>query len=307
MKRSYVMLSLRRKLGLAIAGSSFLILSLSIAAAVEADRAYFKTAPDPDLYAVYYAHNLHFLCYAAMMSGRYEDAMRAARDLENEMPKEPLKKYAGLIDGIMPSNFHTMIRFGKWKEILEEPAYEEWRYVSNAVRFYARSIAYSALGETDSARTEMATFVTAMNAVPKEWNIFANKVDTVLPIALAMIEGELLWREGKKEEAFKRLRDGIAAEDALVYDEPPGWMLPVRHALGALLIADGRAREAEAVYREDLKRNRENGWGLVGLQQSLRYQGRLRDALALSDRIKASWTKADVSPKSSCYCEPGDA
>ncbi len=192
----------------------------SNAAAVEADRAYFKTAPDPDLYAVYYAHNLHFLCYAAMMSGRYEDAMQAARDLENEMPKEPLKKYAGLIDGIMPSNFHTMIRFGKWKEILEEPAYEEWRYVSNAVRFYARSIAYSALGETDSARTEMATFVTAMNAVPKEWNIFANKVDTVLPIALAMIEGELLWREGKKEEAFKRLRDGIAAEDALVYDEP---------------------------------------------------------------------------------------
>ncbi len=84
-------------------------------------------------------------------------------------------------------------------------------------------------------------------------------------------------------------------------------MLPVRHALGALLIADGRAREAEAVYREDLKRNRENGWGLVGLQQSLCYQGRLRDALALSDRIKASWTKADVSPKSSCYCEPGDA
>ncbi len=279
----------------------------SNAEAVEADRVYFKSAPAPKLYAVYYAHNLHFLCYAAMMSGRYEDAMKAARDLENEMPKESLQAFAGLIEGIMPSNFHTMIRFGKWEDILKEPAYEDYRLVSNAVRLYARSIANSALGRTVEARVEMAAFVEAMKAVPEDWNIFNNKVSAVLPIALSMIEGELLWREGKKEEAIAKLREGIAAEDALVYDEPPGWMLPVRHALGALLMADGRAREAEVVYREDLERNRGNGWGLVGLQQSLRLQGRLRDALAISDSLDIAWKNADTIPKTSCYCEPGDA
>lgn len=277
------------------------------AEAVEADRAYFKDAPAPDIYAIYYAHNLHFLSYAAMMSGRFEDALRAARDLEREMPEEPLKAFAGLIDGIMPSNFHTLIRFGKWDAILEEPAYKDYRLVSNAVRFYARSIACSALGRTEQAREEMEAFNRAMQAVPADYNIFNNPVSTVLPIAQAMIEGELLWREGKKEESFARLRDGIAGEDALVYDEPPGWMLPVRHALGALLMADGRAEEAEAVYREDLARNRNNGWGLIGLQQALRSQGKFAEARTLDARIADTWAKADTHPTTSCYCEPGVA
>lgn len=277
------------------------------AEAVDADRVYFEKAPEPDMYATYFAHNLHFLTYAAMMSGRFEDAMGAARDLENEMPEEPLKAYAGLIDGIMPSNFHTLIRFGKWEEILQEPAYKDYRLVSNAVRFYARSIANSALGRTKEARVEMEAFNQAMTVVPEDWFIFNNPVNKVLPIAQAMIEGELFWREGKKDKAFARLRDGIEVEDALIYDEPPGWMLPVRHALGALLMADGRAAEAETVYHEDLKRNRNNGWGLIGLQKSLRAQGKNQEAQALDSKIKVAWASADVRPTSSCYCESGAA
>jgi tetratricopeptide (TPR) repeat protein len=275
------------------------------AEAVEADRVYFQKAPEPAMYAIYYAHNLHFLSYAAMMSGRFEDAMRAARDLENEMPEEPLKEFAGLIDGIMPSNFHTLIRFGKWDEVLAEPTYKDYRLVSNAVRYYARSIAYSAKGDTEEARKEMNAFNKATQAVPEEWYIFNNPVNKVLPIAQAMIEGELLWREGNKEEAFSRLRFGIQEEDALIYDEPPGWMIPVRHTLGALLMADGRAQEAETVYREDLERNRNNGWGLIGLQKSLRSQGKNAEAQALDSKIKSAWDKADTIPTSSCYCEPG--
>lgn len=277
----------------------------SNALAVAADRAYFAKAPEPNLYAIYYAHNLHFLCYAAMMSGRYEEAMQAARSLEAEMPEEPLKAYAGLIDGIMPSTLHALIRFGKWEQILEEPAYKDYRLVSNAVRYYARSIACSSLGRTEQAREEMAAFVEAMEAVPEDWLIFNNKVSQVLPIAMAMIEGELLWREGKAEEAFAKLRAGIEWEDNLVYDEPPGWMLPVRHALGALMMADGRAKEAEAVYREDIRLNRNNGWGLIGLQKALIAQGKVEQAEALELKIQEVWAKADVRPQSSCYCEPG--
>ena len=277
----------------------------SNADAVIADRAYFKAAPEPEMYAIYYAHNLHFLSYAAMMSGRFGDAMQAARDLENEVPEEPLKAFAGLIDGIMPSNFHTLIRFGKWEAILEEPGYKDYRLVSNAVRFYARSIACSALGRTEQAREEMAAFTEATKAIPEDWYIFNNPVNKVLPIAEAMIEGELLWREGKKDKAFAVLRAGIVREDALIYDEPPGWMLPVRHALGALLMADGRVEEAETVYREDLIRNRNNGWGLIGLQKSLRAQGKNKEARTLDSKIRSAWSKADTIPNSSCYCEPG--
>ncbi len=119
-----------------------------------------------------------------------------------------------------------------------------------------------------------------------------------------MINGELLFREGKRDEAFAILHEGVAFEDALVYDEPPGWMLPVRHALGALLMADERYAEAEEVYREDLRRNRDNGWSLTGLQLALQAQDRGEEADDLSARLALAFGTADTRPSSSCYCEP---
>jgi tetratricopeptide (TPR) repeat protein len=272
--------------------------------AIQVDRAYLAEAPTPGLYAMYYGHNLHFLSFASMMSGNFQQAIQAARDLEAEMPESALRDFAGLIEGIMPANFHVLIRFGKWEQILEEPDYPEWRLVSRAVRRYARSIANSALGRTEEARAELDAFEQAIAEVPEEWWIFNNRVHDVLPIARAMIWGELLFREGKRDEAFVILREGIAAEDALVYDEPPAWMLPVRHALGALMMADGRYAEAEAVYREDLRRNRDNGWSLTGLQLALQTQKREQEANELSARLASAFHTADTRPTSSCYCEP---
>ena len=272
--------------------------------AIEVDRAYLAKAPTPGMYAAYYGHNLHFLAFAAMMSGNFEQAIQAARDLEAEMPESAVREFAGLIEGIMPATFHVLIRFGKWEQILEEPEYPEWRLVSRAVRRYARSIANSALGRTEEARVELEAFEEAMAEVPEEWWIFNNRVDQVLPIARAMINGELLFREGRREEAYAILREGVAAEDALVYDEPPGWMLPVRHALGALLMADERYAEAEAVYREDLRRNRDNGWSLTGLKLALQEQERGTEAEELTMRLARAFNDADTRPSSSCYCEP---
>lgn len=272
--------------------------------AVAADAAYLEAAPEPDLYYIYYAHNLHFLAYASMMEGRYETAITAARELERAIPQHTLEKYGALIEGIMPTTFHVMIRFGKWEEILEEPKRPEYRLVTHAVRHYARSIAFSALGRTDEARAESAAFEEAVARVPDDWMIFNNPVDRVLPIARAMLEGELAFREGHYEEAFAALRRGIAEEDQLVYDEPPGWMLPVRHPLGAFLMSTGRYAEAEAVYREDERRNRGNGWALLGLRQSLEAQGKSAEARALAPALAAAWHRRDVDPTSSCLCEP---
>lgn len=278
----------------------------SNADAVAADRAYFALVPEQKLYAMYYGHNLHFLAYASMMAGNYADAIQAARELERDMPEGALKEYAGLIEGIMPTTLHVMIRFGKWEEVLQEPVFEgEHRKVSRAVRHYARAIAHSALGDPDAARSEIELFNEAADAIPEDWYIFNNQVSTVLPIARLMVEGETHWREGNQSEAFEKLREAVELEDQLVYDEPPAWMLPVRHALGALLVAGGKFAEAEEVYREDLLKNPKNGWALTGLQQSLFGQGKSQEALALNAQIEAAFSTADVAPSSSCYCEPG--
>ncbi len=273
--------------------------------AVAADRAYFENATEPDIYGIYYAHNLHFLAFAAMMEGRYDVALEAARDLEREIPEKVLRAYAGLIEGIMPTTFHVMIRFGRWEEILDEPERPDYRIVTRAVRRYARGIALSALGRTDEAREEIEAFEQAVAVVPDEWYVFNNRVHQVLPIARAMLEGELAFREGRLDEAFAALRRGVEFEDALVYDEPPAWMLPVRHSLGALLTAAGRFAEAETVYREDLRRNPDNGWALTGLQRALAGQGKSEEAAGLAPRLEVAWQRAEEKPTVSCYCALG--
>jgi tetratricopeptide (TPR) repeat protein len=273
--------------------------------AVAVDRAYLETAPEPAIYMIYYAHNLHFLAYSSMMEGNYESAIRAARALEAEMPEAQLREFAGLIEGIMPTTYHVMVRFGKWNEILEEPQRPPYRLVSRAVHHYARGVAFSALGRTEEARAEIELFEEAAAAVPEEWLIFNNRVDTVLPIGRAMLEGELAFREGRYEDAFAALRRGVALEDALIYDEPPGWMLPVRHSLGALLMAAGRPAEAEQVYREDLERNRNNGWGLLGLRQALAAQGDVAEIAAIDAKLAVAFRRSDVEATSSCFCAPG--
>jgi len=125
-----------------------------------------------------------------------------------------------------------------------------------------------------------------------------------MAVAHKMLQGEIAFRERKSDEAFKLLREGVALEDNLNYDEPPAWMQPVRHALGALLLADNRAKEAEKVYREDLARYPENGWALLGLRQSLEAQTQQQAADATQQRFVKAWSRADVKPVASCYCHP---
>ncbi|MHC4947907.1 MAG: tetratricopeptide repeat protein [Planctomycetota bacterium] len=275
--------------------------------AIAADEAYFELAPAPAFYRLYFVHNVHFLAYAAMMEGRYETAIRAARKLEADVPDEFLREFAEFADGLMPTSVHVLIRFGRWEDILAEPEPPAYRLLSRVMRHYARGVAYSATGRTAEAGRELEAFDRLAAEVPEAWLVGVNPASSVLPLARHMLEGEMVFREGRLDEAFAILRAGAALEDDLVYDEPPGWMQPVRHALGALLMSDGRYAEAEAVYREDLRRNPENGWSLLGLRQSLRAQQRLDGAEAVAQRLAVAWRRADVRPTSSCYCEPGPA
>jgi len=272
--------------------------------AVQADRDYFAKAPQPAMYFIYYAHNQHFLAYASMMEARYEPAMKAARELEQDMPDEVLRKLGWLIEGIMPTNYHVMIRFGKWEDILAEPLPPEHRLVTRAVHYYARGIALSVLGRTDEAKQETAKFEKAAAAVPEDWWVFNNRMHDVLPIAMAMLEGETAYRDGRLEEAWSALRRGIEAEDKLIYDEPPAWMLPVRHSMGALLMEAGEFAEAEKLYREDQVRHPGNGWSLLGLNQALDAQGRTEEGARYAANLQKAWNRVEERPTSSCLCAP---
>ena len=88
------------------------------------------------------------------------------------------------------------------------------------------------------------------------------------------------------------LKRAVSAQDALAYDEPPAWYYPVRESLGAALLANGRGAEAEAVFREDLKRNARNGRSLFGLMESLKAQKKTTDAEWVRKQFEEAWKGA---------------
>jgi tetratricopeptide (TPR) repeat protein len=173
------------------------------------------------------------------------------------------------------------------------------------LRHVARGIAYASQGDTAKAKAEQAAFAIAKKAVPEGAGFGNNLAETLLDIATHLLAGEIMYRDGKVEPALAELREASRIEDTLRYSEPPDWIHPVRHALGATLLAENRTAEAEAVYREDLRRQPNNGWSLLGLARSLKLQGKTAEAEKIDAQFQAVWKDADLQISSSCFCQPG--
>ena len=281
------------------------------AKAVEADKRHRKATGDRPLglFHMYAAHNQHMLAYAALMTGQSKLAMRYVREMMKDLPSEFVKENAALIESFGAVPMEVMVRFGKWDDILTEPDnYPNYMPFTRALHHGARAIAFAAKSDKENARKEQAIFRKVAQQVPKETAVSNNTAESIVALANHMIEGELLIAEGKLNSGLDELRAALALEDALKYDEPPSWMIPLRHSIGANLMAAGRFAEAEQVYRDDLKRLPENGWSLFGLSEALAAQQKSGAELeATRARFKKVWAKADVKITSSCLCRPAAA
>ena len=199
----------------------------------------------------------------------------------------------------------VLLRFGRWDEILAAPDFAPDLPGARALRHAARAVALTARGEVRQAKEEQALFAQARTKVAPDASYGNNPVSAVLDVAGQMVEGEVLFRDGKGEQGLAALRKAVALEDALRYDEPPEWINPVRHALGAALSQSGRFAEAESVFREDLRRTPANGWSLYGLSRALESLKDDAEAMRLHQQFQAVWKEADVQLKSACFCQQG--
>jgi tetratricopeptide (TPR) repeat protein len=275
--------------------------------AVEADQRYREIfGPAKGFLNVYIAHNRHMLAYAAMMTGQRDLAMKHIRAMVAKMPADFLEENALQAEGFVAMPLEVMVRFGLWDEILAEPEhYSDKMWFTRAFHHAARAIAYAAKGDTASARKAQTVFIERAKLVPKEASLGNNSCEALLGVVTPMVEGEILVAEGKVDTGIEQLRAAIQKEDALKYDEPPGWLIPVRHSLGAVLMKRHRFAEAEQVYRDDLARLPENGWSLLGLTESLRKQKKNPEEVAQTQaKFEKVWAKADMPIKSSCFCQP---
>ncbi|MEO7725154.1 MAG: hypothetical protein ABIU29_10815 [Chthoniobacterales bacterium] len=256
---------------------------------------------------VYNAHNQHMLAYAAMMTGQRALALKHIRAMVAQLPAEFLKENALQAEGLVSMPLEVMVRFGMWDEILAQPnEYKDYMPGSRAFHHAARAIAQAAKGDSEKARQEQALYLAKAKLVPPEEVLGNNSMENIFAIVTRMVEGEILVREGKLDAGIEQLRAAIKAEDALVYDEPPGWLIPVRHSLGATLMQHGRFAEAEQVYCDDLRKLPANGWSLYGLAESLAAQEKdAPEAKATKAKFQKLWAKADTKITSSCLCQPG--
>jgi tetratricopeptide (TPR) repeat protein len=278
------------------------------AKAVQADKRYrAATGNRPlGLFPMYAAHNQHMLAYAALMTGQSKLAMRYVREMIKDLPSEFVRENAALVEAFGAVPMEVMMRFGKWDDILAEPEnYPDSMPFARAFHHGARAVAFAAKSDTENAQKEQTIFRELVQRVPKETAVSNNTAESIIAVANHMIEGELLIAEGKLDAGLEELRAALTLEDVLKYDEPPSWMIPLRHTIGANLMHAGRFAEAEQVYRDDLKRLPENGWSLLGLSQALDAQQKHGPELeATRARFNKVWAKADVKITSSCLCRP---
>jgi hypothetical protein len=279
--------------------------SLANQRAVKVDRDYLEHSHVEGIYPIgYVPHNHHFLWAAATKEGRSALAIQAARNTAAQVNPEMLHK------GEIPTLQHfyamplyALARFGKWDDILAEPAPAADLRYPLGVWHYARGLALIRKGTLHEAEQELQK----LEAIRKDpaiqdmmiWDI--NSVPALLQIAVEVLSGELVNARGDELTALHHLTEAVKLEDALNYTEPRDWYFPPRQALGAVLLKNGRAKEAEKIYREDLKRNPENGWSLYGLAQSLHAQGRNDQAKAVEHQFKKAWANADVTLTSSRF------
>ncbi len=274
--------------------------------AIAADQDYITQCRAQGVYPLaYYPHNIHFLWDSATMEGRSRLAIDAARKAAASIPADAWREIP-LLHQFLVAPLFAYTRFGQWETILSEPRPPEDSPFWTAVWHYARGLAFTATGKLSDAGRELEQLrsIAAQKSLEDYRVTFSrNGARQILAIAVEVLAGELAAKNGDFDQAVARLHRGVLLEDNLIYNEPPDWHVPVRQSLGAVLLAAGRPDEAESIYWQDLSHNRENGWSLFGLMQSLRAQGKTDQADLIQERFRKAWSLADVTLTASRFMD----
>jgi tetratricopeptide (TPR) repeat protein len=278
--------------------------------AIKADENYLATCQAQGIYPLgYYPHNIHFLWMAATMSGQREEALDAAVKVADKIPltmavDDPTAQI------FLSVPLQAYVRFGLWNEILTTPQPESKQKLSNMFWRHARSIAFSKKGLLKRAQTEIDSLqaLIAQKEIKSDSLAELPKADTapdmfedIYQIMVLVPEAELALAKNEPSMAIAKLIAAVALEDGLPYNEPPNWHHPVRQILGNALLKQEEYVEAENIFREDLQKNRDNGWSLFGLQQSLDASGQYLEAKEVSVAFEKAWSHADIKLDGSAF------
>jgi tetratricopeptide (TPR) repeat protein len=265
--------------------------------AVAADAAYMRANGADDEQQMYYDHDLESLAVAAGFAGRFAVAHRAGTAAASHSSRSPSPASSSTLapptasgGTFSPILGFVMLRFGRWEDALRLPPPATSEPLNRLWYHFARSVANAQLRRVPPAMLERDNFDRVARATPPNVMFRQNRATRVIEVFSAILDARLAAARGEDAAAIQSWERAVAAQDRLVYHEPPPVYYPVRESLGAALHRAGRLPEAQAVFREDLTRNPRNGRSLFGLWQTLAALGRRQEADAVKRSFDEAWT-----------------
>jgi tetratricopeptide (TPR) repeat protein len=261
-------------------------------AAAAADKKYLEEGGVEGFNRALYAHNLHFLSAAYSMQGRYKESLAAAEETRRVMSK--LAAAIPGFEGPLAAELLVPVRFRDWDHVLKMPEPDQKQLTLHNLWLFSRGMAFAATKQLASAKDAREKFRAGVAAIPKDRTFGTNLESDVMKLPMSLLDAKIALAGGDVAQAIGHLKEAVAAEDSLSYNEPPDWYYPPsREALGAVLLQAGRHAEAEAVFREDIRRNQRNGRSLFGLSESLERQGKADQSGLIGAHYKIAWSRAD--------------
>jgi tetratricopeptide (TPR) repeat protein len=268
--------------------------------AAKVDEAYIAACKAQGFYpAGYYGHNIHFLWTSAEMEGRFQVALDASRRLIKAVDANNAALQLAPAEVYTFTPVVTLLRFGKYREVLAEPAPDNRLVLNSTMWLYAQAFAHANLGDLKAAQADRAKLAALQKSDFARYDAFGVPVKQMIPVALESVDGEIARKSGDLAGAAAHFRKAVELQEALPYTEPAYWHRPVAHLLGAALLEAGKPAEAEAVYRQSLKTYRRDGWALVGLARALKAQGKDAEAAKAQAEFAEAWRMADTRLESS--------
>jgi len=271
----------------------------SNAKAAEVDRAYIAANKPAGIYpAMYYNHNLDFLASAAMMSGQFATAKKAADELTTNVT--PALAEMAMLEPFAAKTLFVLLRFARWDDVLKLPEADAKFPLLATLSHFGRGIAHAARGNLAEAERERGAYAEARKAIKPESDWGFNKAKNMLEVTDAVLDAWIARARRDDAAAIDAWRIAVIKEDMLNYNEPPDWFYPSRESLGAALLRARRFPQAEQAFRDDLTRNPKNGRSLYGLWQTMLASRKALETPAVEaaeKQFREAWKHADVMLK----------
>lgn len=248
--------------------------------------------------ALYALHNIHMKINCAQMAGNYNIAAGASKELQQQIPGFYLQIPGALgnyVQYLHRTDIFTLIRFGKWKEILNDPVADTLPFTS-VLQHFARGMAFANTNRITEAAKELAIMQNKMSEPSlKEPLTPFNAVYDAALVGENILAGTIAANNKDLNKSITIFKQAVIVEDKLIYNEPRDWLLPARQYLGAALVKAGKYKEGVDVFIKDLQINPNNGWSLTGLQTCYRQLKNTAALAAVQKQLKAAWSIKDIA------------